>query len=168
MGNYYPGPDGTSGEFYGDAGAGRPDAWRTAPGPGAMPPPAAAGEGPGALPAGAAPAGAVAPYGSFGQYPPPPGQYQLPPNPYPSPPKLYAHKNEVLYAFGGLFFPGLVLLLMGGKKSTGITMLCCLLVSVILSVFLIGIPLLLGLYIWSVIACFREARRQNVAHGYES
>jgi uncharacterized membrane protein len=74
----------------------------------------------------------------------------------------------VLYAFGGLFFPGLVFLLMGGQKRTGIIMLCCFVVSIALSVVLIGIPLLVGVYIWSVIACFREAKRQNEAHGYES
>ena len=81
--------------------------------------------------------------------------------------RLYAHKNEVLYAFGGLFFPGLVLLLMGQKKL-GIIMLCCWLASIALSIVLIGIPLLVGTYIWSVIACYREARRQNEAHGFVS
>lgn len=154
MGNYYPGPDGTSGEVYGDARTDRLEAWRTAPVPDAVPPAAAGGEGPAALSSGATPVGAAGPYGSFGQNQ--------------SPPRLYAHKNEVLYAFGGLFFPGLVLLLMGGEKRTGIILLCCLVVSVLLSVFLIGIPFLIGTYIWSVIACFREAKRQNEAHGFES
>ena len=74
----------------------------------------------------------------------------------------------MLYAFGGVFLPGLVLLLMGGDKKTGIIMLCCLAASIVLSVFLIGIPLLVATYVWSVIACFREARRQNEAHGFES
>jgi hypothetical protein len=82
-------------------------------------------------------------------------------------PKLYAHKNEILYAFGGVFFPGLVLLLMGRRKQ-GIIMLCCLLGSALLCIVLIGVPLLIGVYIWSVVACFREARRQNEAHGFVS
>jgi hypothetical protein len=47
-------------------------------------------------------------------------------------------------------------------------MLCCWLASIALSIVLIGIPLLVGTYIWSVIACYREARRQNEAHGFVS
>ncbi len=82
-------------------------------------------------------------------------------------PRLYAHKNEILYAFGGVFFPGLVLLLMGRRKQ-GIIMLCCFLGSALLCIVLIGVPLLIGVYIWSVVACFREARRQNEAHGFVS
>ena len=152
MSDQYPPPNENSGEVYGDAGSGRPEGWHIAP----VPPAAEAGQGQGfaAVSAVATPVSANASYGPFA-----PNQ--------PSP-KLYAHKNEVLYAFGGVFFPGLVLLLMGGDKKTGIIMLCCLAASIVLSVFLIGIPLLLATYVWSVIACFREARRQNEAHGFES
>lgn len=84
------------------------------------------------------------------------------------PPKLYAHKNEVLYAFGGVFIPGLVFLLMGGKKRTGILMLCSLAVSIVLCLVLVGYITLVATYIWSIVACFREARRQNEAHGFVS
>lgn len=84
------------------------------------------------------------------------------------PPKLYAHKNEVLYAFGGLFIPGLVYLLMGGNKRTGILMLCSFVVSIALCLVLVGVVTLVATYIWSIVACFREARRQNEAHGFVS
>lgn len=84
------------------------------------------------------------------------------------PPKLYAHKNEVLYAFGGLFIPGLVFLLMGGNKRTGILMLCSFVVSIVLCLVLVGVITLVATYIWSIVACFREARRQNQAHGFVS
>jgi hypothetical protein len=154
MGNRYPPTDENSGEVYDDSGTDRLEAWHTAPVPDAVPPAAVVGEGSAVRSPVSTPVSAAGPYV-------PVGQNQ-------SAPRLYAHKNEVLYAFGGLFFPGLVLLLMGGQKRTGIIMLCCLVVSVALSVILIGIPLLIGTYIWSVIACFREAKRQNQAHGFES
>jgi hypothetical protein len=148
----HPVPDGDSGEVHGEAGADHSEAWHAAPL--ADPVPAVAvGEDL------AAPSAVVIPVSADTPYVPV-AQNQ-------SPHKLYAHKNEVLYAFGGLFFPGLVLLLMGQKKL-GIIMLCCWLASIALSVVLIGIPLLVGVYIWSVIACFREARRQNEAHGFVS
>jgi hypothetical protein len=83
-----------------------------------------------------------------------------------SQPALYAHKNELLYAFGGIFFPGLVLLLMGNKR--GIIILCCWGVSLLLILIFIGVFFVLGTVIWSVIECFFEAKRQNEAHGYVS
>ena len=153
MTNHYPASDEDSGEVYGDAGVDRPEAWNTSRLPDPAPPAVAADEDRAALSTVATPVSADAPY--------------VPVTQNQSPPKLYAHKNEVLYAFGGVFFPGLVLILMGRKKL-GIIMLCCWLASIALSVVFIGIPLLVGTYIWSVIACFREARRQNEAHGFVS
>ena len=153
MTEHYPAPDEDSGEVYGKAGAGRSEAWHAAPRPDPMPPAFAVDEDLAAPSAVVTPVSADTPYVSVAQNQ--------------SPHKLYAHKNEVLYAFGGLFFPGVVLLLMGRKKL-GIIMLCCWLASIALSIVLIGIPLLVGVYIWSVIACFREARRQNEAHGFVS
>lgn len=153
MNDHYPAPDGYSGEVHGDVGADRPAGWHSAPPPDPGPPPAAVGQGRAALSTFATPVSADTPYVHVTQDQ--------------SPPKLYAHKNELLYAFGGLFFPGLVLLLMGRKKQ-GIIMLCCWLACIALSIVLIGIPLLVATYIWSVIACFREAKRQNEAHGFVS
>jgi hypothetical protein len=153
MTEHYPAPDKDSGEVYGEAGADRSEAWHAAPPEDPRLPAVAVDEDLAASSAVVTPASAHTPYV-------PVAQNQ-------SPRKLYAHKNEVLYAFGGLFFPGVVLLLMGRKKQ-GIIMLCCWLASIALSIVLIGIPLLVGVYIWSVIACFREARRQNEAHGFVS
>jgi hypothetical protein len=153
MTEHYLAPDEDSGEVYGNAGASPSEAWHAGPPADPMPPAFAVGEDP------AAPAAVVIPVSADTPYVP--VTQNQPPH------QLYAHKNEVLYAFGGLFFPGLVLLLMGQKKQ-GIIMLCCWLASIALSVVLIGIPLLVGVYIWSVISCFREARRQNEAHGFVS
>jgi hypothetical protein len=152
MTEHYPAPEEGSGEVYGEAGADRSQARHAAPPVGPAGPAVAFGEDLAAPSAVVIPVSADTPYVPAAQN---------------QPHKLYAHKNEVLYAFGGLFFPGLVLLLMGQKKQ-GIIMLCCWLACIALSIVLIGIPLLVGVYIWSVIACFREARRQNEAHGFVS
>lgn len=153
MSDQYLAPEEAAGNFHADAdaSAGRPQAWQDAL-PDPVVPTVAFDE---AVPApSAVAASADTPYVAA-------GQDQLPP-------KLYAHKNEVLYAFGGVFIPGLVFLLMGGDKRTGILMLCSLAVSIALTVVLIGVIPLVATYIWSIVACFREARRQNEAHGFVS
>jgi hypothetical protein len=82
----------------------------------------------------------------------------------PSP--TYAHKNPILYGAGGLFFPPLVLFLMGGNRTT-----CAWLVGLwvlfwlTIWIFFIGALFLLPLYFWSLMACYQEAVKQNSAHG---
>jgi hypothetical protein len=154
MTDHYPAPDEDSREAYGDPGAISPEGHFA---PLADPAPAvAANSDPAALSTVAIPVSADAPY--------------IPVAQNQSPPRLYAHKNEVLYAFGGVFFPPLVLFLMGGSRKKCAIMLFCLWpVSLILMFLLfIGVIPLVGMYIWSVTACFREARRQNEAHGFVS
>ncbi len=155
MTDYHPATDEGSREVHGDAAAGAdpPEAWDSTPLPDPVPSTVAAGQGRAAFSAVPTPVVMDAPYVPVAQNQPQP--------------RLYAHKNEILYAFGGVFFPGLVLLLMGRRKQ-GIIMLCCFLGSALLCIVLIGVPLLIGVYIWSVVACFREARRQNEAHGFVS
>jgi hypothetical protein len=155
MSDYHPASDQHSGKVYTGAAAGAEyaEAWDSAPVPTPVPPTVAADQGGAAFSYAPTPAITDAPY--------------VPIASDQSPPKLYAHKNEILYAFGGCFFPGLVLILMGRTKQ-GIIILCCCLVSVLLTVVLIGAPLLVGVFIWSMIACFREAKRQNEAHGFVS
>jgi len=153
MTDHYPAPDEHSGEVYGDAGADRPEAPNSAPLPDPVPPAVAFGHDRAALPSDATPVSADAPYVPVTQRQSQPGHH--------------AHKNELLYAFGGILFPGLVLLLMGSKKR-GTIILCCWGAPVLLTTVLIGVFPLIGTYIWSVIECFREARRQNEAHGYVS
>jgi hypothetical protein len=154
MTDHYPVPDEGSWEARNDAGADRPAAWHNAPLPSPGPPPAVAGQDRAALSTAATRVSTDAPY--------------IPVTQNQSPPKLYAHKNEILYAFGGVFIPGLVFLLMGGKKQTGILMLCSLAASIILCFVLVGFFTLVATYIWSIVACYKEARRQNEAHGFVS
>jgi hypothetical protein len=82
------------------------------------------------------------------------------------PAKTYVYKNPILYGFGGVFFPPLVLSLMGGDRKTCIIMLCIWPISFLLLFLLfIGVIPLVGLYFWSIVACYREAVKQNEAHG---
>jgi hypothetical protein len=83
-----------------------------------------------------------------------------------SPAKAYVYKNPILYGFGGVFFPPLVLFLMGGDRKTCIIMLCIWPISfVLLFLLFIGVIPLVGMYFWSIAACYREAVKQNEAHG---
>jgi hypothetical protein len=84
-----------------------------------------------------------------------------------SPGNSYVYKMPILYAIGGLLLPPLVLFLMGGDRKTCLIMLCMWPVILILMFALfIGVIPMLGLYIWSAVACHQEAVRQNQAHGY--
>jgi len=85
------------------------------------------------------------------------------------PPGSYAYKTPVLYAFGGLFFPPLVLFLMGGSRTTCAWMMG-LWVLFWMTVWFLGLGAIftIALYIWSVVACYQEAVKQNQAHGFTS
>jgi hypothetical protein len=87
----------------------------------------------------------------------------------PQSPGNYAYKTPVLYAFGGLFFPPLVLFLMGGSRTTCAWMLgVWVLFWLTVWLLFIGFLFLVPLYVWSVVACYQEAVKQNQAHGFVS
>jgi hypothetical protein len=86
--------------------------------------------------------------------------------PYQPSAKRYTYKNPILYGFGGVWFPPLVLFLMGGSRKKCAIMLCIWPISFLLIFLLfIGVIPLVGMYIWSVVACYKEAELQNGAHG---
>ena len=86
--------------------------------------------------------------------------------PYQPEAKRYAYKSPILYGFGGVWFPPLVLFLMGGSRKKCAIMLCMWPISFLLIfLFFIGVIPLVGIYIWSVVSCYKEAERQNEAHG---
>ena len=80
--------------------------------------------------------------------------------------KAHLYKNPVLYAIGGLFLPPLVLFLMGGNRTT-----CAWILGLWLlfwtTVWFLGVGAIFAITadIWSVVACYREAVRQNNALG---
>lgn len=80
--------------------------------------------------------------------------------------KRYTFKSPIFYGFGGVWFPPLVLFLMGGSRKKCAIMLCIWPISFLLIfLFFIGVIPLVGMYFWSVVACYKEAERQNKAHG---
>jgi len=86
--------------------------------------------------------------------------------PYQPSAKRYTYKSPILYGFGGVWFPPLVLFLMGGSRKKCAIMLCLWPISFLLLFLLfIGVIPLIGMYIWSVVSCYQEAERQNEAHG---
>jgi hypothetical protein len=78
----------------------------------------------------------------------------------------HLYKNPVRYALGGLILPPLVLFLMGGDRTTCAWMLG-LWVLFWITVWMLGLGAIfaIALYIWSVVACYREAVEQNMARG---
>ena len=83
-----------------------------------------------------------------------------------TPQQSHLYKNPVLYAIGGLFLPPLVLFLMGGNRSTCAWMVG-LWVLFWITVWMMGIGAIFAIAvdIWSVIACYQEAVKQNQANG---
>jgi hypothetical protein len=80
--------------------------------------------------------------------------------------RSHLYKNPVLYAIGGLFLPPLVLFLMGGNRATCAWMVG-LWVLFWITVWMMGIGAIFAIAvdIWSVIACYQEAVKQNQANG---
>ncbi len=78
----------------------------------------------------------------------------------------HLYKNPVLYAIGGLFLPPLVLFLMGGNRATCAWMLgLWLLFWSTVWMMGIGAFFAIAIDIWSVIACYQEAVKQNQERG---
>jgi len=115
------------------------------------PPPAAAPS-----PEGFTPQAEFAPFGGSGPF-----FGQQPPG------NAYVYKNPVLYAVGGIFFPPLVLFLMGGNRTICALMLgLWILFWLTIWLFFLGGIFLVALNICSVVACYQEAMKQNLAHGF--
>jgi TM2 domain-containing membrane protein YozV len=115
-----------------------------------------------------------------GQAYPPPGQNGFPPavyqqQPYPpqgqgymAPPAMQVMpKNAALALIISFFIPG-VGSMYAGKVNTGVIILVCYIVSVILSAFLIGIPFAIGIWIWGLVDAYKGAQEWNRARGIES
>jgi hypothetical protein len=83
-----------------------------------------------------------------------------------SPGNAHLYKNPVLYAIGGLLLPPLVLFLMGGNRTT-CAWIAGLWVLFWMTVWFMGIGAIfvIAAYIWSVMACYQEANKQNQALG---
>lgn len=73
-------------------------------------------------------------------------------------------KNPALSLIVSLFVPG-VGSMINGDFGTGVAILVLYVVGIALSVFLIGIPLALGAWVWGLLDAYQGAQRWNRAHG---
>jgi TM2 domain-containing membrane protein YozV len=87
--------------------------------------------------------------------------------PYGGPPAGYhtvAPKNPALMLLASFFIPGLGTLL-NGETGKGIGILVGYFVAILLSIVLIGIPFVIGFWIWGMVDAYQGAQKWNAAHG---
>ena len=77
---------------------------------------------------------------------------------------VVAPKNPAVSLIVSFFLPG-VGSMINGDVGTGVAILLLYILGAFLSFVLIGIPLLLGVWIWGLIDAYQGAQRWNRAHG---
>lgn len=75
-----------------------------------------------------------------------------------------APKNPAIALLASFFIPGLGTL-MNGETGKGAGILVGYFVSFLLAFVIIGIPLMLGLWIWGMVDAYNGARTWNARHG---
>ena len=75
-----------------------------------------------------------------------------------------APKSPAISLIISFFLPG-VGSMVNGDVSTGVVILVLYIVGIISSVFLIGIPLAIGVWIWGLVDAYQGVQRWNRAHG---
>ena len=77
---------------------------------------------------------------------------------------MVAPKSVPLCVILSVIIPGLGSIV-ADNTGTGVLILVLYFVAVILSIFLIGIPFVIGIWIWGMIDAYKSAQRWNAAHG---
>jgi TM2 domain-containing membrane protein YozV len=91
-----------------------------------------------------------------------------PPTAYPvAPGMIVAPKNPAVSLLISFFIPG-VGSMVNGDTQTGVIILVVYLVGIATSFFLIGIPVLIGAWIWGLIDAYQGAQRWNARYGIRS
>jgi hypothetical protein len=92
-------------------------------------------------------------------------QYQGPPQAYGPPPvQVIAAKNPAVGVLLSIFIPGLGTIV-NGDTARGAIILGLYVFGWILSIILIGFPILIGAWVWGLIDGYLSAQRWNTAHG---
>jgi TM2 domain-containing membrane protein YozV len=113
----------------------------------------------------AIPQGQTSPQYQAGQYPAGP-QYQVGPQ-YQAGPQVVLPKNPAVGVILSFFIPGLGSMV-NGAGARGAIILGVYIVGWILSIVLIGIPILIGAWIWGLVDGYLSAQRWNQVHGIVS
>jgi TM2 domain-containing membrane protein YozV len=98
------------------------------------------------------------------QYQPAPPAYQAPPPGYQAQHYQVAPKSPAISVLCSVFIPGLGSMV-AGNAGIGVLILVLYIVGIILSAFLIGIPIAIGIWIWGLVNAHSSAVRWNRAHG---
>jgi TM2 domain-containing membrane protein YozV len=77
---------------------------------------------------------------------------------------VVAPKNPAVSLIVSFFIPG-VGSMINGDVGTGVAILILYIVGIGLAFFLIGIPILIGAWIWGMIDAYQGAQRWNARHG---
>jgi len=77
---------------------------------------------------------------------------------------VVAPKNPAVSLIVSFFIPG-VGSMMNGDTGIGVTILLLYILGLVLSWLLIGIPLLIGMWVWGMVDAYQGAQRWNRAHG---
>ena len=77
---------------------------------------------------------------------------------------VVAPKNPAVSLLISFFVPG-VGSMVNGDVGIGATILILYLVGIVGSIFLVGIPLIIGVWIWGLIDAYQGAQRWNARHG---
>lgn len=77
---------------------------------------------------------------------------------------MVAPKSPALSVLLSIFIPGLGSMV-NDNVSTGVTILLLNVLGLVLAVFLIGIPIMIGTWVWGLVDAYRSAQRWNAAHG---
>ena len=84
-----------------------------------------------------------------------------------APQQVVLPKNPALGVILSFFIPGLGSIV-NGSTSRGVIILIVYVVGWILAFFIIGIPVLIGAWIWGLVDGYLSAQRWNQAHGIVS
>ncbi|HZW43213.1 MAG TPA: DUF2510 domain-containing protein [Dermatophilaceae bacterium] len=91
-------------------------------------------------------------------------QFSQPAYPPMGQPLQVAPKSPALALLASFFVPGLGSMIIG-RVGIGVTILVCYFVSFLLIFVLIGIPLVIGLWIWGMVDAYTGAQNWNARHG---
>lgn len=75
-----------------------------------------------------------------------------------------APKSPAVSVLISVFIPGLGSII-NGNTATGVTILVLDIIAAFFSLFLIGIPFAIGIWIWGLVDAYTSAQKWNTAHG---
>ena len=79
-------------------------------------------------------------------------------------PSSLVRKDPGLMLLASFFIPGLGTIL-NGDTGKGVGILVGYLIGIVLSAVIIGIPMVIGFWIWGLVDAYQGAQKYNASHG---